>query len=514
MLRIFSFIFSFMLLAFLVDAQSTFNEHSLGDSINSNYPEINPIISPDGNTMYYSVYNHPHNHLKHVDGCDIWYAQRSNNGHWQRGHRLPDNVNLGTFNTVHAVLNDGNTLLIDGVYTKKGIWYDRGFSYVHKLEENVWSAPEALNIKGYTNLNQGETTTAFMNASKTWMMFSFSKHISKHNNDLYFSISKDGTNWSKPKPLPKLINSDAEEIAPFLSSDGNKLYFASDRDTQNGLFKVYTSHRLDTSSYTSWSTPEVFFDNEGVNSWEAFFRTNQLGDFAFYTHTTDSIHSSDIYEVELSTQHEIHNKRSTTLCQHNCSPVTIKVLHPDSNQFYTQDYSIYIDQQIIDETYINNIDKGISSIELTKDKTYHIDIETSDYLSFPQKTNLEADSITFQLVELKVGKHIILDQLEFDIARLLPESHWQLDKLADIMNEHGTLWIEIEGFTDETGDEKLNKVLSKDMAKSVKDYLISRGINTHRLHLKAFGSKAPITNNNTLEGHKKNRRIEILIISI
>ena len=87
-------ILSALLINSVVFGQAGFESHTLGDSLNSNFPEINPVVSPDGNTMYYSVYNHPHDHLKNIDGCEIWVSEKDINGKWTIGKRLPDNVNM------------------------------------------------------------------------------------------------------------------------------------------------------------------------------------------------------------------------------------------------------------------------------------------------------------------------------------------------------------------------------------------------------------------------------------
>lgn len=505
------------LLVFGLQAQTP---HTLGDSLNSSFPEISPVLSPDGKTMYYSIYNHPHNHLKYLDGCDIWYSEKDINNHWRKPHRLPDVVNAGQYNTVYAVLDSGNTLLIDGVFTKKGIWYKRGFSYVNKNTDGTWNRPEEIKVKGYADMNQGEMTTAFMNQEKTILIISFSKHISKHNNDLFVSQSIDGKNWSKPKLLDENINSHDEEIAPFLSADGNTLYFASnyyeDKEADRSKYKVYRSQKIDSDDYMKWSKPEAYFDTEGVNIWEAFFRTNQLGDVAYYTHTTDSVHSSDVYEVRLEGSEVKTESVHVDLCTQNCKKFQIEVIDIDSTKLYTDFYSLKINGKYVPEEYINNIEKGITSLLLPKDSVYHIDVETPEHFSFPHtiQENSPSEDLKYLLLKIEVGQKVILDELEFDIARLLENSHWQLDKLGEVLNEHGSVWIEIEGFTDETGDWKLDKVLSKDMAKSVKDYLIHRGIDRTRLHIKSFGAKKPIASNDTEEGHLKNRRIEILFIAI
>ena len=73
--------------------------------------------------------------------------------------------------------------------------------------------------------------------------------------------------------------------------------------------------------------------------------------------------------------------------------------------------------------------------------------------------------------------------------------------------------IEIRGYTDNTGDELKNKMLSEGRAKAVVDYLVSKQIDRDRLSYKGLGSKQPIASNKTEEGKQKNRRVEFIIMS-
>jgi len=103
---------------------------------------------------------------------------------------------------------------------------------------------------------------------------------------------------------------------------------------------------------------------------------------------------------------------------------------------------------------------------------------------------------------------------------LLPEAYNELIMLAEVMNENDNLVIELQGHTDKSytevnseADAKLLE-LSKKRVKTIKNYLISKGINEERIQEKAFGGTKPIASNETEEGRKKNRRVEFLVIKM
>jgi outer membrane protein OmpA-like peptidoglycan-associated protein len=69
--------------------------------------------------------------------------------------------------------------------------------------------------------------------------------------------------------------------------------------------------------------------------------------------------------------------------------------------------------------------------------------------------------------------------------------------------------LTIEGHTDNTGTNAHNMKLSNDRAKSVVDYLVSKGIDASRLTAVGFGEEKPVTTNKTAEGRTLNRRVEL-----
>lgn len=106
------------------------------------------------------------------------------------------------------------------------------------------------------------------------------------------------------------------------------------------------------------------------------------------------------------------------------------------------------------------------------------------------------------------------DNLEFETAKdiIKEESKPSLDELAAVLLKKSTWKLEIAGHTDNVGDDDKNLVLSKKRAESLKNYLVSKGVEATRLTTLFFGETKPIADNNTPEGRKKNRRVEMKIV--
>jgi len=92
------------------------------------------------------------------------------------------------------------------------------------------------------------------------------------------------------------------------------------------------------------------------------------------------------------------------------------------------------------------------------------------------------------------------------------ESYTSLNLLTSFLKNTEKIKIQINGHTDNTGSDKINKELSKNRAKAVAEFLISKGINKTRLTYKGYGSTKPIDTNNTAKGRQNNRRVEVKII--
>jgi outer membrane protein OmpA-like peptidoglycan-associated protein len=125
-------------------------------------------------------------------------------------------------------------------------------------------------------------------------------------------------------------------------------------------------------------------------------------------------------------------------------------------------------------------------------------------------------SLTFGPVELKEaldseGRVILYDILfDYDQATLKQESDKQLQHIVTLLLQNPDLEVEIQGHTDNEGEEEYNLILSDKRANTVLQYLQLFGISSERLLAKGYGESQPVTSNDTEEGRAKNRRVELV----
>lgn len=103
---------------------------------------------------------------------------------------------------------------------------------------------------------------------------------------------------------------------------------------------------------------------------------------------------------------------------------------------------------------------------------------------------------------------------EIDSDRIKPGFYSTMDKIAGVVNKYGKTQLSIAGHTDSTGSDAHNQRLSERRAGSVKNYLLSANVYPERLSAYGLGESQPIASNDTPEGRRLNRRVDITIIPV
>ena len=117
----------------------------------------------------------------------------------------------------------------------------------------------------------------------------------------------------------------------------------------------------------------------------------------------------------------------------------------------------------------------------------------------------------------RVGKNMLLIHFDSDIlfeidsASLVGASTSTLDQVAVVLIDYPKTAVVVQGHTDSTGSEEHNQGLSERRAKSVQNYLLGRGVDAARMVALGYGEGQPRDTNDTAEGRKRNRRVNILL---
>jgi outer membrane protein OmpA-like peptidoglycan-associated protein len=265
---------------------------------------------------------------------------------------------------------------------------------------------------------------------------------------------KSDTTWTEPQNLGYPINNASDDMGLVIEANGQKAYFSSKRDTHNGkdifYFNLDESVRPDAVSYLKGTVTDRETDRPLVAEYEL---------------------------INLST-----------------NMVTIK----------------------------NSTDeKGNFLVCLPSGFNYGINVSRPGYLFYSENFMLESEhTVTEPFIKriylnpVKVGERMLLSNVfyEIDSWELKKESVAELDNLVELLNLNRDYIVEIGGYTDSTGTDLHNLVLSEKRALSVVNYLVSNKISPERLRYKGYGNTSPIGDNVTVEGRRRNRRTEVKIV--
>lgn len=492
----------------------------LDEKVNSEYSELNPLLSPDGKTLYFSRKNHPQNVGGVTDKEDIWYSEQDSTGKWKLAQNLTPLNNAGPnfINYISSVTPDGKSalVLLGNQYNEKGKML-AGVS-VSSNVGGTWSKPQSLNISDDYNFN--EKANYFLANNRRTLLLSVEREDSEGDRDLYVSFQSSDSTWSRPLNLGRNINTASEEASPFLAADDKTLYFSSKGFSGYGGSDIYMSKRLD-DTWTHWSDPENLGPEINSSQEDVFFNIPANSDYAYYSRGITET-NTDIYRVKLP----IMNSPELW--------VTVRGKLVDGKT------GLPIAAKIIYERLPDGLEAGITQtnpvtgeyeIRLPAGYQYGVRAEAKDHISESQNldlTNIKGDQVIdhrdFKLnpiqldqiavVPIEKDAKIILNNIffDFDSHTLRENSRPELDRLVLLIQERPTMLVEIAGHTDANGPQSYNQKLSEKRAKAVSSYLVSKGISSNRISVVFFGELKPIADNSSKVGQRKNRRVEFKIL--
>jgi OOP family OmpA-OmpF porin len=490
---------------------------ALDKNVNSEYDELNPLLSPDGKTLYFSRRNHPQNVGGASDKEDIWYSELDASGQWQLARNMGTKVNNSGPNfvsTIQSTTPDGKSaiMLLGNRYMPNGKML-AGVSISTRVN-GEWGTPKALNIADDYNI--AEKANYFLADNRQTLLMSVEREDTHGDRDLYVSFIKADSSWSAPLNLGDVVNTAGEESAPFLASDDKTLYFSSNGFSGYGGSDIYVTRRLD-DTWTNWSEPENLGPELNSPLEDLFFNIPASSEFAYYSRGVSET-NTDIFRIKLPIVRSPEpwvTVKGKVVEKVSGKPLGAKIVYerlPDGK-------GLGLSQ--------SNPETGEYEIRLPAGELYGLRAETEGNIS--ENQNLDLRDIKFDqtieknfnldpigLAKVQENTSILLNNLFFDLekATLRPESFPELNRIVTLMNENATMQIEIAGHTDTTGSDEYNLDLSKKRANSVASYLAGKGIDKSRMTVEFYGETKPMVSNETREGRKKNRRVEFKILKV
>jgi len=256
-------------------------ETNLGKNINNQYPNTNPVVSGDEETIVYS------SELKFFNGV---FMSKKRDDRWLPARNISLEFNSEFPVAPVFITRDGKTLYLQrndqDIYNL----------YVSRYNNGVWSQLEKLNSN--INSKAHETHACVTDDGKT-LYFVSNREGGFGGFDIYKSELDANNEWGPPINLGAIINSYLDEVTPFISEDGKTLYFSSQGHYNIGGFDIFKA----TKSGSSWAKPQNLGYPFNTTDDDIFFFPINNGKIAYYSKFKETgFGENDIYRIEIFDQ--------------------------------------------------------------------------------------------------------------------------------------------------------------------------------------------------------------------
>lgn len=325
----------------------------------------------------------------------------------------------------------------------------------------------------------------------------------EHSKIFYATLDKDGK-WSEEKPF--ILNNDSFGVfTPYVTPDGQRIYFASDMPGGMGETDIYYCVR----EGDKWGRPINLGSN--VNTWgrEQYPSLDDDGNLYF---ASDGYMGYGGLDIVVSRMVYGGFQKGEVLKAPLNSP--------------GNDYGIMFLKNKI-AGYLSSSREGgkgdadIYYFNLEQD-SLPCEVNTSIYvIGFqckPKELVAKQDSLTVTPTQPSLSNILILPiYYDFDKSDIRPDAAQRLDSIINLMKQHPDWNLEVAGNADCRGSDQYNLALSQRRADAAIRYVAQHGIDKRRLTTKANGESQPV--NRCVDGvecseaeHQQNRRVEFTLI--
>ena len=391
-------------------------------------------------------------------------------------------VNTANDEYVNALELTGTQLLFTRRFSAEGQkLQDEGLFVARFLDGGRWSGASQILVDPEMDNHVGAAFVSYKGDELFFTVCGMDRH---HQGCDLFMARREGREsaWSLPKPLGNGVNDPAWDSQPCLSLDGKELFFASRR---NGNADLYHCYRDDEGN---WSEPENLgpvVNTPGTEMAPFLHPDGKTLYFASNTHV-----GMGGFDLFVSRRNE-----------EGAWSEPVNLGYPINTPGDEINFIVAADGHT---ALISSIREGgcggydIYSFQLKEDDLKPEPVNVYDYVV----EDLNPGTVV-QLVNIQFG---------FNSAALTEDSEEGVAMLAEFLESHPEINVELAGHTDHVGSDAYNLKLSQERAEVVRQALISKGIAEARLNAKGYGFSKPIYPNDTEEHRAMNRRTEMIIL--
>ena len=483
-----------------------FYPHSLGDSVNTEFDEYWPSISVDNKLLLFT--RQTSQSARNLNGVryqeDFYYSSRPDSV-WLKARSIGSPLNTPANEGALTLSAGGQSMYFTACNRPDGLG---GCDIYYSSKSDKGWLPGS-NVGPPLNSASWESQPSLSSDGKR-LYFVSNRKGGYGGMDLWASYYTESGSWSDPVNLGSDINTAGDEMSPYIHFDGKTLYFSSNGRPSMGGFDIFMATKI---ADTIWTDIKNLGYPINTQTDEIGLIINSSGNKAYFSSAIKPGSGRDLYSFDMPEE----------LRPNPVSYFKGTVLDSKTRRRLKARYELV--NLNTNEVVLNSSTNGRGEflICLTAGENYGLNVDLDKYLFYSGSFWLEGNHSasqpflkTIELNPVKVGEVMNLYNVLFETDKweLKEASRIELNRLKDKLLANPKILIEIGGHTDSSGSIEHNILLSMRRANAVRDFLISEGVEESRMKAKGFGESRPVSDNETEEGRRRNRRTEIIIVDI
>jgi len=477
--------------------------YNMGPRINTISPEMFPSLSADTQILYFT---RRHNNMDE----DFYYALPDSCGGWFTAQNMGHPPNTADQESAQMMSADGHYLFFTRCENRSENGWGQGGCdlYMSYRSDSVWSVPESFGATINTPDFEGMPC---LSADNRELYFCSNRPGGFGGYDIYVSRFEEGL-WQAPRNLGPEINTAGNESSPFLHIDGETLYFSSDGLQGLGGKDLFMCRRIND---TAWTAPvnmgypinstddenSIYVSLDGKKIYFSSDRDSMAGNYDLYeTHLPKELQPNPVSYFKGFVYDSLSKEKLTYATIVVTDAKTLKPLYRFVSNRGDASYMITLP---LGNKYIFEIDRI----------GYHpwLDTISLKQQNFQRPLEKNISMLPLDYVAPITDTLILTIHFPLNSIKLSDSDKAMINRVLEPWTAEKGIVFFVNGYTDNTGTPMRNEELSTQRANLIAHEIKNKGFDEVNIRSRGYGEANPIKSNDTEDDRYINRRVEVVI---